>query len=281
MKGDLRKVIGILSIPRSGTTMLTAAFAAAPDVTAVYEPFNADKRERWREGTMTLDRLLEDYRVDTAGRPGLVVKETCAKFEYVDLMRQVLQDAQPPLRRALLVILRNPFHCFLSEVQGRREWWDEPDLQISAQLFDRWGQRTIRGLKRTLDLLHDVGGMCVSYSALVRRPDQLTAILSGLGVSVTGNEARFYERMDTSKVRGDISLAENPRPLSTESEKRRREELTPLIEEVRSSELFDLVQEVATAIDQLSSEVAIPAADPRIREFHALLQRVCATEARL
>jgi hypothetical protein len=274
MNGDVRSVIGILSIPRSGTTVLTAAFSAAPDVTAVYEPFNADKSERWREGAMTIERLIEDYQVNTAGRPWLVVKETCAKFEYVALMRQILEDAQPPLHRSLLVILRNPLHCFLSEVQGRREWWDEPDLQISAQLFDKWGERTIRGLKRTFDLLHDVGGMCVSYAALVRQPDQLTAMLNGLGVTVTGNEARFYERMDTAKVRGDISLATNPRPLSTESEERREEEVTALIEEVKSSEWFDPVQQLVTAIDELSSDVAIPAADPRVGEFHALLQRV-------
>jgi hypothetical protein len=272
--GDVRKVIGILSIPRSGTTMLTAAFAAAPDVTAVYEPFNADKSERWREGTMTVRRLLEDYGVKTAGRPALVVKETCAKFEYVDLMRQVLEDAQPAPNRALLVILRNPLHCFLSEVQGRREWWDEPDLQITAELFDRWGERTVRGLTRTLDLLHDVGGMCVTYSGLVRNPDELTTILDRLGVSVTGNEATFYERMDASKVRGDISLAENPRPLSTESENRRTEELAEIIEKVKSSEWFEPVQQLVRATDELSSQVAIPAADPAVIRFHALLRRI-------
>src|SRR5213083_1653753 len=83
MSSDVRKVIGILSIPRSGTTMLTAAFAAAPNVTAVYEPFNSDKREGWREGTMTLNRLLADYDVDTAGRSFLVVKETSTKVEYI------------------------------------------------------------------------------------------------------------------------------------------------------------------------------------------------------
>jgi hypothetical protein len=272
MSSDVRKVIGILSIPRSGTTMLTAAFAAAPDVTAVYEPFNSDKRERWREGTMTLDRLLADYDVDTAGRSLLVVKETCTKLDYVDLTRQVLEDAQPPRHSSLLVILRNPLHCFLSQVQGRREWWDRPDLQISAQLFDSWSGHTIRGLKRIFDLLHDVGGMCVSYSALVRRPDELTTILDRLGVGVTGDEATFYERMDTSAVRGDVSFKTNPRPLSAASEERRSEELAALLEKVKSSRWIDPMQQFVTAIDELSSTVAIPAADPWVGEFHALLK---------
>lgn len=272
MSSDVRKVIGILSIPRSGTTMLTAAFAAAPDVTAVYEPFNSDKGERWREGTMTLDRLLEDYDVDTAGRSLLVVKETSTKVEYVDLMRQVLEDAQPPLHSSLLVILRNPLHCFLSQVQGRRDWWHRPDLQVSAQLFDSWAGHTIRGLKRTFDLLHDVGGMCVSYSALVRRPDALTTILDRLGATVTGNEATFYERMDTSEVRGDVSFKTNPRPLSAESEERRSEELAALVKKVKSSRWIGPVQQFVTAIDRLSSNVVIPATDPWVGEFHALLK---------
>lgn len=274
MNADVRKVIGILSIPRSGTTMLAAAFAAAPDVTAVYEPFNADKAERWREGTMTLGRLLEDYGVKTADRPALVVKETCAKFEYVKLMRDLLEDARPPRERSLLVILRNPLHCFLSEVQGRREWWDEPDLQITPQLFDRWGERTVRGLTRTFDLLDDVGGMCVSYSGLVRHPDHLTTILGEVGVTVTGDEETFYERMDTTKVRGDISLATNPRPMSTESEERRGDELAAMIERVEPSEWFETVQELVVAIDQMSLSVALPAAHPDVGDFHALLKRV-------
>jgi hypothetical protein len=252
--------------------MLTAAFAAAPDVTAVYEPFNSDKREGWREGTMTLNRLLADYHVDTAGRSFLVVKETSTKVEYIDLMRRVFEDAQPPLDRSLLVILRNPLHCFLSQVEGRREWWNRPDLEVSAQLFDSWAGHTIRGLKRTFDLLHDVGGMCVSYSALVRRPAELATILDRLGLTVTGDEATFHERMDTSAVRGDVSFKNNPRPLSAESEDRRSEELAALLEKVKSSRWIDPMQQFVTAIDKLSSSVVIPAADPWVGEFHALLK---------
>jgi hypothetical protein len=272
VSGDVRKVIGILSIPRSGTTMLTAAFAAAPDVTAVYEPFNSDKRELWREGTMTVDRLLEDYDVQTAGRSVLLVKETSTNVEFVDAMRRLFESAQPPLHRSLLVTLRNPLHCFLSQVQGRREWWHRPDLEISPQLFDSWAGHTIRGLRLIFDLLHDVGGICVSYSALVRRPDELGTILSRLGVTVTGNEATFYERMDTSKVRGDVSFKTNPRPLSAESEERRSEEMTALMETVKSSRWIDPVQQFVAAIDQLSSDVVVPAADTWVSEFHALLK---------
>jgi hypothetical protein len=252
--------------------MLTAAFAAAPDVTAVYEPFNSDKRERWREGTMTVDRLLRDYRVDTAGRSRLVIKETSTNIAYVDVMRQVFEDAQPPLHRSLIVPLRNPLHCFLSQVQGRREWWNRPDLQISAQLFDNWAGHSIRGLKRTFDLLHDIGGMCVSYSGLVQRPDELGTILSRAGVAVTGSETTFYQRMDASDVRGDRSFATNPRPLTTESEDRRSEELAALIEKVKSSRWIGPMQQFVTAIDQLSSNVAIPAEDPSIGEIYALLK---------
>jgi hypothetical protein len=252
--------------------MLTAAFAAAPDVTAVYEPFNSDKDERWREGTMTVDRLLRDYRIDTAGRSQLVVKETCTYIAYIDLMRQVFEDARQSLDRTLIVPLRNPLHCFLSQVQGRREWWNKPDLEISPQLFDNWAGHSIRGLKRTFDLLQDVGGMCVSYSALVRSPEQLATVISRAGVTVTGSETSFHEHMDTSEVRGDRSFRTNPRPLSTASEKRRGEEITALIETVRSSRWIDPMQQFVAAIDRLSSEAAIPADDPSVGEIDALLK---------
>jgi hypothetical protein len=114
--------------------------------------------------------------------------------------------------------------------------------------------------------------MCVSYSALVRSPDQLATILSRAGVAVTGSETSFHERMDTSEIRGDRSFATNPRPLSTESEKRRGEEMAALIDKVKSSKWIDPMQEFVAAIDQLSAQAAIPAEDPSVAEIHALLK---------
>jgi hypothetical protein len=278
MHRNLRSVLAILSIPRSGTTMLTAAFDAAPEVTAVYEPFNSDKEERWREGTMTVERLLRDYGIETDARPLLVIKETSTSLDFIDATAALLQTVEPPLDRSLLVILRNPLHCFLSQVQGRREWWDQPDLEISAKLFDSWSGHTVRALKRIFDLLHEVGGICISYSALVRQPGELATILSRCGVSITGDEANFHERADTSAVRGDVSFRTNPRPLSTESDKRRSEELAALLETVRASRWIDPINQFVSAIDELSSTVVVPADDPWVAEFHALL-KLFGTEA--
>jgi hypothetical protein len=275
---DVRRIIGILGIPRSGTTLVAAAFSTAPDVAIVYEPFNDDEGQHWREGTMTLDRFARDCQLESAGRSALVIKETSTKFEYIDLMRQVFESAESRLDRRLLVTLRNPLHCFLSEVQARREWWGDPDLEISTPLFDNWAKRTIRSLKRMLDLLQDVGGFCVSYSRLVRSPDELTGILESVGVTASGDEPTFYERFEPSVVHGDISLATNPRPLSTASEKHRTEELETVIEKLSPSERFDSLKEIVTTIDQLSASVAIPSTDERVREFHSLLNELAANQ---
>jgi SAM-dependent methyltransferase len=220
----LQRVVGLLSLPRSGSTLLNSILSVHSDVKAVYEPWNANKGISFTHG-MSLGEFMEVFKVDLGGKTNLVVKETATQLEYVDNLSDLLASVVAPLRTELVVLLRNPIHVFLSEVQARKDWWGEKDIQISIQVFDRWADRTVLALKKLLDAAVRHDAVMISYEFLVASKDLAVARLMGeLGLRFEEIQLNFEQHFDKSQVRGDVNLATNPIGISRSSVERRQRE---------------------------------------------------------
>jgi hypothetical protein len=248
-----RKLVAIIAPPRSGTTVITAALSVHSDVVAVFEPWNANKERIDSAQSMAFDAFVATF--VPAGRPGsvLVVKETATYLRYVDRVRDLIDSAPPETTRHLVVILRNPFHAFLSEVQARREWWGAVDLEIDAQTFSLWAKRMLTSCRRLADLAETYNGLLLGYDAFGRDINGMQALTRMVGLEPERAQFEFEKHLDRSSVRGDLHVSNEPRPISPRSIDRRDNELAEVVDRFSAAPEYPAIQRLAEAFTALPS----------------------------
>ena len=260
-----RALVAIIAPPRSGTTIVTAALSVHSDVLAIFEPWNANARRVDSAASMTFDEFVATFVPPRKPGSVLVVKETATYLHYVDRVDELLDTAPARLTRRLVMILRNPFHVFLSEVQARREWWGAEDLAIDAETFSRWAQRMLHSCRRLADLAVKHDGLLLSYDAFSRFPEGVNALTRMIGLEHEPAQDAFEQHLDRSAVRGDLRVSTAPQPISSRSIDHRDEELAGTID------LFAHADEYA-AIERLAQAFASLPSLSRAREQRAVTQ---------
>lgn len=201
------KLVGVISLPRSGSTMLASIFSVHPKINTVYEPWNAN-----RDFLMDNMCLHSFYNV----LPGayeenksiLLVKETSTKPWYIQRMKRLLDSTDSVCRRKFIVLLRNPFHIYFSEIEARVKWWGEPEAAISTETFDAWAFGSIRSIFRMLALAERYDGLLVSYEHLIVNTNySIVQLMDYLEVPLDERQFNFQHHMDMSKVRGDPKMS--------------------------------------------------------------------------
>lgn len=212
---------------------MTAVLDVHSRVFGVYEPWNANRE--------TYDSLASpDYadflrRFTKAADPEadtLLVKETATLSRYIDRMADLLR-ASDASRRSLVLILRNPLHVFLSEVQARQEWWGAPDLRINAKSFSDWASRTLDALRRLAALAMEFDALILSYERFAGSLRGINALTQAVGLVPEPAQRAFEKHLDRSKVRGDNNVGTSPKAVSSASVQQRAREFEaarPLVE---------------------------------------------------
>jgi SAM-dependent methyltransferase len=275
----ISRVIGVLGFPRSGTTMLTAVLDAHEDVVAIYEPWNAHKKAI-AAGTMaiTMESLFAEAESLNAAAGTLVIKETTAEAAYSKNVSEILSQAHPPISRYLLLLLRNPFHCFLSEIEGRQKWWGEAGLEVNLAVFDRWAHRTLGSLLQLLGLASAHPSAFVFYETCVSRPEEsFEKIMRAIGLPFVPDQLRITEKANLSRIRGDLSLIENARDVGDSSISKRSAEFDLCYDKFSGSRLFNQIERATALFDQVGHCGLIGADDPMHTTFAAALLEIVRT----
>lgn len=209
----------LLGLPRSGTTLLTALWAVHSRVDAVFEPWNGKLLKGPEDAT--LPRLLAAAGLAPAPGRVLFVKETAADPAYVGLMRRLVEGAPLPRDRHLLMLCRTPAHVFLSEVERRGQWWNDP-VPLDARQFGLWCAKSRGALRAMLAMLRAGDGTLVCYERLAAEPAaMLRRMAHRLGLAVEPAQLDYQRHLDTRMVRGDMDVGSRPAPVSPESIARR------------------------------------------------------------
>jgi SAM-dependent methyltransferase len=220
---SVQTVVGILGLPRSGTTVFTAVLDAHKDVVSIYEPWNANKNNVTKGLVIDTDWLLTEAGKLDSSASTLVIKETALDRAYGENLSAVLSDAVPPISHHLLILLRNPFHCFLSEIEARKTWWGEQHLEASLATFDRWSERSIDAFRRMARLATLHSSSYVFYEACVSEPQQtFAAVMRTMGLQFGEQQIQVTKNADLSRIRGDISMVENARDVGDASVAKRQ-----------------------------------------------------------
>jgi SAM-dependent methyltransferase len=255
----INRVVGLLGIPRSGTTMFTAVLDGHRDIVSIYEPWNARKSSSaTAQDIITAGSLIAEAERQDAKATTLLIKETALDPAYAENLIGVMHQAIPPLTQHLILLLRNPFHCFLSEVEGRRKWWGEAELEVSETVFEDWALRSLASFSQMTRLGEHHGATFVFYEACVSEPvTTFTRVMQILGLDFDEQQLRITQTTDTSKIRGDISLVEDTRDVANKSVHKRDQELRLIEERFAGSPSFERIKRVAKCFASFQSNGVI------------------------
>jgi SAM-dependent methyltransferase len=246
------KLVGVISLPRSGSTMLASIFSVHPKINTVYEPWNG--HEAFLMDNMCLhsfyDVLPGAYE---ESKSVLLVKETTTKPWYIQRMKRLLDSTDSVCSRKFIVLLRNPFHIYLSEIEARVKWWGNPEAAISTETFDLWAWRSIRSIFQMLELAERYNGLLVSYEYLMANPsDSIVQLMDYLEVSLDERQFNFQHHMDMSKVRGDPKMSDSSSGVDASRQVARDDQFEQIEPIISKSEYYSDICKLRDYVEELA-----------------------------
>ena len=270
----LRRVLGLVGLPRSGTTLLCSILGVHSEVEAVYEPYNANKN-RTLPPHIGIDRFFTEFPTAMHAKEILLVKETGTQLAFLDRTAELLRSVAPPIERDLILLLRNPFHAFLSMLEARKKWWGGIH-EVSADVFQSWARNNLTALARLLQMGLTFNALVVSYERLVKEKEQVVpALMRQLGLEFEDRQLDFEKYVDKRQVRGDITIAVDPGAISDQRVTQRALELVEVDARIKNAPLYPRVAEAARLVAAFAEGALVrcdtPAGRVPIRELRKIL----------
>jgi SAM-dependent methyltransferase len=272
----LRRVIGLVGLARSGTTLLCSILGVHSGIAAVYEPYNANKTKELPE-RIGIGRFFTEFPTRMQGKEILLVKETGTQIAFLNRISELLRSVAPPIGSDLIVLLRNPLHAFLSMLEAQKKWWGGAH-EVSVPTFQAWAEHNLAVLARLLQMGRDFNALVVSYEALVAHKERLVpALMHRLGCEFEQPQLDFEQYVDKRQVRGDVTIATAPFAISAQRAQERAAELAAVADRISEAPDYRRITEIAQVManfhDVGIARFANPAAQRVIRPLRELLPR--------
>ena len=250
---EAKEMLVILGLPRSGTTLLTALLDAHSKVGLYYEPWNAFPKRPRPAVPPDLHEFvssMEDrFRIALPAETQIVgFKETSTHMEAIEWSEATLDSLSRQVPCRLIWILRNPIHCYLSRVQGAREWWGVPEAEVSERSFVSFLHQIGPAISELTRMTQKYPSTLVHYEKLVTDPfSEIEKAMRPMGLQAEQSQLDYYSARDISKkVMGDPSLKSAPKAVSSEASRNRAieaEAYENLFSRVLSRPVFNWIDE--------------------------------------
>ncbi len=251
-------VAGLIGLPRSGTTVLTAAVGEHSKVKAVFEPWNSRKKNM-PPTNIGIPQFVDVIGLDYKEEQLLFVKETATDLTYLEAIDFLLTDSENTgYKTRLIWLFRDPMHTFLSEVQARKEWWGETDLEATSDTFDKWAERSLNALRNIIEICQKYPTLCVEYEFFVSAPSEtLQKVMAFLDLSFEETQLAYFKSMNKHEVKGDNNVRENPKAISNDSSIKRAAELETIRKVISKSKYFKQIEALCKAGGTLSTATSL------------------------
>ncbi|MCC2099406.1 MAG: methyltransferase domain-containing protein, partial [Hyphomicrobiales bacterium] len=168
-KGLPEKLVTLTALPRSGTTVITSMLAVHSRIDAIFEPWNAKLLKLEAESDATVAAIGEKAKLGELTGRILLVKETAARDEYINAIQRLYRNTPSLVERHHIVLIRDPYHTLLSEVERRNEWWGD-NVELNEEFLAKW--RKLRGasLINMLNGLPPANGIVMALEAAAENP---------------------------------------------------------------------------------------------------------------
>jgi len=227
------KLCVLVALPRSGTTMLTSVFAVHSKCEAVYEPWNGKRVSGDAESRIEVIARVE--RLPNLSGKMLFIKETTAYQGSIPALRRLFESTPFPVEKHMLMLLRKPEHTFLSEIERRKEWWND-DVTVNATTFDIWAAKSALALQLMLKFGKSSDGTVILLEDFAEHPAELLSQLSQrIGFTVEREQLEYEKHLDKDRVRGDLNVSKNPRKIATSATITRTEKVGGIDELIAAS----------------------------------------------
>ena len=235
---QIKRVVVILGLPRSGTTLAAALLDAHPLCTCCFEPWNAGVVSSSRP-RLSIEELFKARGVGISKREAvvdlfsgnrgavigntLVIKETSVHKQGIRWTGKLLNALPSDIDKHLLWSVRSLSNTYLSHIHRSRSWWGR-DVSISIETYENWATRSFASIAEILDVVKEHKGVAYSYAALCKNPtDFLENLMPNLGLGFESQQLAFFNA-GSRKVRGDRNVKFNPQQVSTSFEHTREQE---------------------------------------------------------
>jgi len=212
------KLVAIVGLPRSGTTLAGAIFDAHPKVVTCFEPWNSNARERVTDD-ISIPDLMRKYGIKKRwSANAFVVKETSIADAALAWLDAFLERHRADMDVRLVWTVRNYSHTYLSLIDGARKYWGHQDLTVNPESYDQWVNRAAVATRMIAALYRKYHGVVYSYDAMVADPAAvLPQLMAAIGLPFDARQLDYFRHVEKEGVRGDVGLSTEPAPISTDS----------------------------------------------------------------
>jgi hypothetical protein len=268
----VRRVVALVGLPRTGTTVTAALLGSHSEVCAVFEPWNGSKN-RIVPSDPDLPLFLEAFAVNVRNGSSLLVKETTTRLEFVHQSARLLRRMPAPIQTGWIWIVRTPAHTYLSEVQARREWWGADGLTVSPESFEQWLAKSLRATRVLASLTAEQEGIVFSYEHLTTSPELgLKTLMQVFELEPQAAQREFHRAASRHDIRGDIGFATRPRALSEASTRERAKQWDEAYPALRGTRGMDVFQALTQWCEQVRRRGVIGWNDPLLEDLDKTLR---------
>ncbi|MEM9009990.1 MAG: sulfotransferase [Pseudomonadota bacterium] len=177
---DPYALIALIGLPRSGTTLTARMIAAHSKVDGIVEPYHVRRGDNYREDDV--HALAQSFDITPKPARAIFVKETTTRVANVDATLDLLHKArQQGVPTGLIVLLRSPFECYLSQVEASQKMWKQKSMtSISDETFARFARASLDGMQQIARRGRGHRLRFVSYPALCADPTNELSRLMGI-----------------------------------------------------------------------------------------------------
>lgn len=228
----MKKLIAIVGLPRSGTTLLTAILDSHPEIECWYEIYSS-RCEKELPVYNNFHELYKDYikchgenifknrsfyskifrlhypfsyfvikEVNTFPRENQII----SGIEYVDSFLNNIQNADK-IDIEIIWLLRDFRHIYLSRVEGLQKWWGEPNFVASSESYSEWVDEAHDGLIKIQDFAKKHKTTCITYDSFVTDFEKTIQLLfQNLGINMSDNVFNYDKIINFEKINGDLNV---------------------------------------------------------------------------
>lgn len=215
---SFRKLVAIVGLPRSGTTLAGAIFDAHPDIVTCFEPWNSNAKERVT-ADITITELMRKYGIRKPwGANVFAVKETSITDAALEWLDAFMENHRASMDVQLVWTVRNYSHTYLSLIDGARKYWGHQDLEVNPESYNQWVNRASVATGKIAALYRKYHGVAYSYDAMVADPGELLPrLMAAIDIPFHSRQLDYFRHIEKEGIRGDVGLSTEPGPISTDS----------------------------------------------------------------
>lgn len=217
-KNNIQRIVIILGLPRSGTTLAAAIFDAHDETVVCYEPWNRSKKEKLGP-RLSPQQVADFYKqpVPTTATT-FVIKETSVEVDALIWISSFIEYNCDQYPIKVIWTVRNFSHSYLSLMERGREWWGNHKMTISIASYNSWLTNALRATDLISNLFKASPGLIYSYEALVNNPQNIIKkLMETCDLAYSEKLINYFEHVARVNIHGDINIQNSPGAIQNHS----------------------------------------------------------------